>query len=109
MSAEHELIFNRTPEYVQTTIARETIADRIAVLTDAQVVQLANVMVSEISDASPEARQVAEVYAPTSGKKFTANQKARARQFVTFWVQYETMTSSRAAAWRNAIDNVVKK
>jgi hypothetical protein len=92
---------------VETEIPRETVTARLKSLNDAQVVKLANAMLGRLDQASPEAQQVARVYAPPGGV-FTPAEARRARFFVTFWVQYETMTADRAAQWNAAIDDARK-
>ncbi len=106
-TAQNAILIQRTPEFVMTAVPRETVTDRIKGLNDAQVLKLANAMVGKLDQASPEAQQVAMLYAPPGGV-FTAAQATRARRFVTFWVQYETMTPERVAQWNAAIDDARK-
>jgi hypothetical protein len=105
--AQSAIFIQRKPEFVETEIPRETVTARLKSLNDAQVVKLANAMLGRLDQASPEAQQVARVYAPPGGV-FTPAEARRARFFVTFWVQYETMTADRAAQWNAAIDDARK-
>jgi hypothetical protein len=101
-AADQEIVIQRQPNYIATGPARDSIEAKITALSGAQALKLANAMISNLSHASPEAQEVAKRYGPT-GSTFTEAQQARARQFVVFWVEFETMTPERTAQWNAAI------
>jgi hypothetical protein len=105
--AEDKITFARSPDYLMTQGSVNSVADRIRSLTDTQVLKLANSMVPALAQASPPAQKVAKPYIPAAGT-FTAAQAIRARRFVSFWVQADTMTPPRLATWNAAINAAEK-
>lgn len=103
--AQNEI--TRGPDYYLTRTPRLSVEQRIDGLTASQILNLANAAAGKLDQASPAAQLAARPYLPSSGT-FASNQTTRARQFVTFWVEFETMTPDRSQRWNSAIDAVSK-
>ena len=95
---------NRDAPYVITRASRQTIQQRIGKLADADVIRLANQVVPAFDRASAPAKANAFVFKPNRGATFEENQALRARQFVTFWVDGETMSPDRLDFWTRALN-----
>ena len=95
-------LFERAPSYIDTCVARQAILTRLKTASRPAVVKIANAMLLRFDTAEPVVQTVAKRYIPPSGG-FAANQSSRARQFVTHWAEYETMTPDRQKAWSDAI------
>lgn len=96
----------RDPTYVMTRTGRQTILQRITSLDGADVVKLANKVLPDLAVQTQAVRTTAQRYKPEDGAGFTEAQVARARLFLNFWVDGETMSPDRLDYWARALNSI---
>jgi len=87
-----------------TQVPRQSIQQRISKLSNADVVKVANRVLPDFGQQPPAVRVDASVYLPNRGPTFLETQATRARQFLGFWIDAETMAPDRLDYWTKAVE-----
>ena len=94
----------RDATYVMTRVPRQSVQQRIAKLSDTDIVKLANTMLPDFDGRPAAVKADATLYRPAVGAQFLDTQALRARQFLSFWVDGETMSPDRLIFWTSKLN-----